>query len=89
MEVECPRCLYSFFPGVPLFSKDTPKDLVYAHECKTGYIRIYPQFMCSSCGPFNEETSLLSLRGIAETNHRRKLDRIRMDDEKEEVNEGR
>ena len=85
MEVECPRCLYSFFPGVPLFSKDAPQDTVYAHECTTGYIRPYPQFMCTTCGPLNTETKLMSLRHVTFTNQTRKMARYRMEDEREDT----
>lgn len=80
MEAVCPRCLYSFFPFPPKVS-DIPKDAVYAHECKTGFIRPYPQFICSDCKPFNEDTVLISLERITEINRQRKFAKFR---EKEE-----
>ena len=76
MEAICPRCLFSFFP-----CREEPpcdiSDAVYAHECKTGYIRPYPQFLCSNCKPFNEDTKLMSMQTITKTNRARKQQRIR------------
>ena len=85
MEAICPRCMFSFFPFASKPKLCIPSDGVYAHECKTGYIRPYPQFLCSECKPFNEDTKLMSLDVIAKTNHERKLTRFRMQDEEEAV----
>ncbi len=83
MECTCPRCLFSFFPEIkkPEPTVDKPKDLVYAHDCMSGYWRPYPQFMCSMCGPENEETVLISRAHIETINAERKAQRFRERDE--------
>ena len=84
MECTCPRCMYAFFPrlkGVDEAKAERFKDLVYAHDCTSGYWRPYPQFMCSSCGPENSETVLVSRAQIETINAERKVKRFRERDE--------
>ena len=78
MEAVCPRCLFSYFPS-PKHKADIPKDAVYAHECKSGFIRPFPQFLCSDCKPFNEDTVLISSEKITEINRKRKFRKFRED----------
>ena len=84
MEAVCPRCLFSFFP-FPKKKADIPKDAVYAHECKSGFIRPMPQFLCSDCKPFNEDTVLISLEKITEINRQRKFRKFREKEKEEEL----
>lgn len=83
MECTCPRCLYSFFPEIKKAEPavDKPKDIVYSHDCTSGYWRPYPQFMCKECGPDNSDTELMSLSRISEINKERKEQRFRERDE--------
>ena len=88
MEAMCPRCLYSFFPAVKT-PEACPPSPVYAHECATGYYRPYPQFMCSLCGPGNDDTILMSAGEVVSINRDRKLTHFReLEDKREKVDCG-
>ena len=68
----CPRCLLEFYSTKDVCSIVDSPTRVYAHECSSGFIRPYPQIICSDCGPSNEDTVLMSLAEIERINESRK-----------------
>lgn len=69
----CPRCLLEFFTDPKQRSQTKAETVVYAHLCKSGYIRPYPHKYCSDCkGVGDDNTELMSLDQIRKTNQHKK-----------------